>query len=476
MDGRRKGMNKMTVTIEGEVVKTGRPKSYGGGHWNSKPSLKFFIEVVDDEGQHYKTMVSVRGRDKREREAWAYDGVGDRVRYTVQRTKDEDDEGALWTTGCTFKRDFERLSKDGEEHYREVKAKERKAEEEAKKEEEARKVKMNEEIKETRKQLKADYLEAQSNDPRIPEDVAGKISATFDIDQIVDLLQDTTLHGPIPHGTGGKKDWSGKGDWSVGSGLRRPYGALYDMPKSWRESALSKAVDTGIIVKVEGGYESTEKGMRLLAKLARCPECDEVKTPFLHISTYRQGKFNTKSMAMHLLCPEHDDTDGYGIEGMSSSVAHEVMKDWPKRMKEIIEEVGDVEVPEYISEFEHELSTFMDRIREKHGFGDNENRKPARSGTETVQEDDETDKEVDDASEDDNQYIKTYKAFDGASEGTLERFMDGAVKCFKEEEDEDKKEDYRIIARAGYHAFKDTHGKEPEVDGIEDVIKGWNDE
>lgn len=85
----------MTVEIEGEVVKSGRPKPYGGGHWNSKPTLKFFIEVVDDEGQHYKTMVSVRERDERTREAWAYDGVGDRVRYTVQRTKNEDDETEL---------------------------------------------------------------------------------------------------------------------------------------------------------------------------------------------------------------------------------------------------------------------------------------------------------------------------------------------------------------------------------------------
>lgn len=39
--------------------------------------------------------------------------------YTVQRIKSEDDEGAIWTTTCTLKREYERVDDAGERAWRE---------------------------------------------------------------------------------------------------------------------------------------------------------------------------------------------------------------------------------------------------------------------------------------------------------------------------------------------------------------------
>lgn len=340
----------MTVEIEGEVVKSGRPKPYGGNQWSDKPTLKFFMEVEADDGTHYKTMVSVRHKSEREREAWNYHGTGDRVRYTVQRTKNEDDEGAIWTTGCTFKREFERLTTDGFDAWKEVKDKEeeeRKAKKQAKREAQKE---HEERLKTMRDEAKKQRLANESDDPRIPDDVAGKISTTFDIDQITKLLNDLAFFKGMGEGQGGKRMVRRGDGWKVGTGLRRPHGALYDMPKTWRHSILNKATETGIIEAVTDDddatkYVVTSKGLELLGKLNRCPKCGGLKRPH-HVHWSQQTGHRSRITGEYIVfaCPDCTTFN------TSSSGSHQVSvgrRSYPTDVKEAIEAV-DVDLPEYI--------------------------------------------------------------------------------------------------------------------------------
>lgn len=337
----------MAETIEGEVVKAGRPKPYDNGF---DSQLKKFIEVEADDGQRYKTMVHLEDED--DRPAWNYEGVGDRVRYTVQRFKDEDDDGAIWTTGCTKKRDFERLTTAGEDHYNEVKEKERKEREEERKRKEEERKKKREREKKRKEKERQERLENERNDPRLTDAIRERISKTFDLKRIRALLEDIAMNPGIKEGTGGKKKMSKGDDYKVGTGLRHPTHALYDMPENWRQSILDKAMESGLIVKEEdGGYSITIHGARILVKIDRCPECGAMRKPFkvdYYQKTSERSGYKGKFISWE--CPDHGSNANLDKSADQSHKRSVVQLDLPEKVKDQLAEVLTVEVPDYIKE------------------------------------------------------------------------------------------------------------------------------
>jgi len=83
----------------------------------------------------------------------------------------------------------------------------------------------------------ADHIRAA-----LPGDVQDALTKkAFSPGSMRKILRDTYYLGPIAIGTGG---WRGLyGDGQPGTGMRRPEGALYNFPRSWRRAALERALD-----------------------------------------------------------------------------------------------------------------------------------------------------------------------------------------------------------------------------------------
>jgi len=134
-------------------------------------------------------------------------------------------------------------------------------------------------------------LKQQKEDSRLPEDLRKEITQTFDLKRIISLLRDTSWFGPIGEGEGGMQaiyNLSGamEKEGYPGTGMRRPNGALYNMPKSVRTSVINKGTKAGIIEEKNGGYSATELGKKLLVELDSCPECKEQRKPYHTASHY----------------------------------------------------------------------------------------------------------------------------------------------------------------------------------------------
>ena len=76
-----------------------------------------------------------------------------------------------------------------------------------------------------------------------PEDVRDALTkAAFSPGAVRKLLRDTYYMGPIGIGRGG---WIGAyGGGQPGTQMRRPGGALYEFPRSWRYAALQPGIQS----------------------------------------------------------------------------------------------------------------------------------------------------------------------------------------------------------------------------------------
>lgn len=151
-----------------------------------------------------------------------------------------------------------------------------------------------------------------------PEDLEERSSSTFDVRGVYELLRDTYFLGPMSVGKGGVRKAYGAG--KPGTGLRRPSGALYDMPESWRTSVLRKALETEIITRVdgdddpeaddldEGTYAATERGLSILHRIMVCSECGHDRVVKMKKSYY-QANPKAKAITSEALvtaCPVCD--------------------------------------------------------------------------------------------------------------------------------------------------------------------------
>ena len=157
----------------------------------------------------------------------------------------------------------------------------------------------------------------------LPADVEERLTKrAFSPGALRKLLRDTYYIGPIGIGSGG---WRGVyGGGKPGTQMRRPDGALYNFPRSWRYAALERALKTGLITHVGGGlFCATERGVAVLRRIDRCHECGEERVPMVRHSHY-VGNPNTEghleSHALVTACETHEST---GYAGGSTSVGYE---------------------------------------------------------------------------------------------------------------------------------------------------------
>lgn len=98
----------------------------------------------------------------------------------------------------------------------------------------------------------------------LPNDVANKISRTFNPRLIVKLVDVT--EAPIKMGSGGEIGY--KGSHKVPSGLRNS--VLHNMPESHRKSIISKALELDIIEKTDQDlYKNTSRGKKLRNRIKK---------------------------------------------------------------------------------------------------------------------------------------------------------------------------------------------------------------
>lgn len=155
----------------------------------------------------------------------------------------------------------------------------------------------------------------------LPADVRERLTdAAFAPGAVRELLRDCYYMGPISVGSGG---WHGAyGNGQPGTGLRRPNGALYNFPRSWRASALRRALETGLVTHAgDGRFVTTERGAAVLRRVDRCPEHAIQREPAVQTTRY-VGNPNTEghleSHALVTRCPECEDT-GYGYSGSTAT-------------------------------------------------------------------------------------------------------------------------------------------------------------
>ena len=253
------------MELTGKVLKIGKIKDYGqdinfGKDWQQ--NCKFFMQVDTDKG-----IINAMVQVKAERNDYGYKIpddeerqkplVGDKVKFTTHRLNSSGD-GSSWAS-VTWNQTFEITKKS-------VKArKERDAwieERKLKKRQEWQ----NKIDKQKQQQLDAKlellgHLETQKYDERLPEAVREVINKTFDFDMILKLLRDT-VWWVSPEGEGGKQAVYNLAGVLVeegypGTGLRKPGSALHGHPATVRKSILTKAIDSGLIIKTDKGYKVT---------------------------------------------------------------------------------------------------------------------------------------------------------------------------------------------------------------------------
>lgn len=155
---------------------------------------------------------------------------------------------------------------------------------------------------------------------RLPEDIRDALTKkAFSPGSLRKLLRDTYYMGPISVGRGG---WRGAlGNGKPGTGMRRPDGALYNFPRSWRYAALERALNLGLIVHAGAGFCATERGVAVLNRIDVCPDCGERRVPGIR-STYYVGDPNSEGhQESHRLVTYCPDCGGRGYGGAGSSVS-----------------------------------------------------------------------------------------------------------------------------------------------------------
>lgn len=283
------------MELIGKVLKIGKIKDYGfesnwGKTWNEVP--RFFMQIQTD-----TEVVNVMVDCKAEQTQYGYripkeeprqrPFIGDTVKITTQKLRKGKD-GTSWAS-VTWNQTIEIVRENPEaraelEAFKQAKQAER---------EEAFKQKVAEDKQRKIDAKKARLVELgrQKSDENLPEALRNEITESFDINRIKMLLRDTKWFAPIEEGEGGKRavySLSGaiEQEGYAGYGMRRPNGALYNLPQSVRASILGKAIRAGIITEKDGRYSATELGKELLAKLDSCTKCNQQRKPYHTISRY----------------------------------------------------------------------------------------------------------------------------------------------------------------------------------------------
>ncbi|MFC6771264.1 hypothetical protein ACFQDD_06995 [Halorubrum pallidum] len=178
---------------------------------------------------------------------------------------------------------------------------------------------------------------------RLPAAVVDELTKqAFSPGAVRRLLRDCYYLGPISIGTGG---WHGAyGNGQPGTGLRRPSGALYDFPRSWRYAAIVRGLRTGLITHVGNSrFATTELGAAVLDQIDRCPEHGTRREPAVKETTYIGNPYEEGKLQSHALitrCPECGST---GYDHGSVVVGYERFEqdeEWVEYALETIEGKG----------------------------------------------------------------------------------------------------------------------------------------
>lgn len=181
----------------------------------------------------------------------------------------------------------------------------------------------------------------------LPDDVRDVLTKrAFSPGSMRKLLRDTYYLGPINIGRGG---WIGAfGNGQPGTGMRRPDGALYNFPRSWRYAALERGLSTGLLIHIGSGrFATSERGAAVLRQIDVCPDCEQRREPMIE-SSYYVGNPNTDGhIENHRLvtrCPECDDN---GYDNRTASVSYTTYERDEERsegIKTIIKDMPKVRV------------------------------------------------------------------------------------------------------------------------------------
>ena len=131
----------------------------------------------------------------------------------------------------------------------------------------------------------------------------GKVRTTERIVEILAAIGELRITG---EGVGGEIDYSNFGSGRPGSGLRAPDMALYNMPKSWRQSIIKELITRGLITGKKD--DSTDdyadlaiaaKGKEALEAGRLCRICGERKVWYSYVG--RSGNLKLGGRAFY--CP-----------------------------------------------------------------------------------------------------------------------------------------------------------------------------
>lgn len=93
----------------------------------------------------------------------------------------------------------------------------------------------------------------------------------------MNTLRDILYLGPMKEGKGRKPG-------EVGNGLRRPYGALDEVPANIRQKVLASLLDEGFIITTdEGKYQATSMGQEYLEAEDICGKCNTPRKPYEYV-------------------------------------------------------------------------------------------------------------------------------------------------------------------------------------------------
>lgn len=186
-------------------------------------------------------------------------------------------------------------------------------------------------------------VDGDDHRPQLPDDVRDALTKrAFSFGSLRKLLRDTYYMGPIGIGSGG---WRGiYGGGQPGTQLRRPGGALYNFPRSWRYAALERALDTGVVTHVGNGrFAATERGVAVLHRIDVCPDCGEDREPYVESSYYVGDPNSDGHIENHRLvtrCPECG-TDGYGGHGDSHGRSYKDFERDDDRVEAAVDAIAD---------------------------------------------------------------------------------------------------------------------------------------
>lgn len=308
--------------ITGTVVGVGQQKFYDNAN-----AERFFMAVVDDAGVEHKAMVTavvypLYGRSQPHDLGRKRPFVGDKVRYTCQKEK------GGWAS-VTERREYEIVEDAGKQAWVAKKEAEKAAKEAAwEAEREAKQAARAAERKAAKEQAKA--TEA-ANSEGLPEAARavwdGKLLNT---NNIRNVLREAYWLGPIGEGSGGQRcpHFPPCGCGTPGTGMRRPGGALYEMPESHRSKVLRVMTEGGLITNNGKGYVATPEGAAALAEMDTCPDCGGRKEAYKTYSAYNARTYVMESHGIAYFCPcklaeYRERVKGFAGSNVSSGIANE---------------------------------------------------------------------------------------------------------------------------------------------------------